>query len=297
MNIDGSTMERLVFIKSLHQEANEQAQSPQPVASQSILTYHDSVELFLYLSAEHIDINPPHAIMQYWNEIKQHSDIELTQKAGIDRLNQARKSLKHYGNRPTKADIESFKDTVADFFKENTPIVFGIEYGDVSLTEIIEDDDVREKVGRVEKFQESGDFGKALENLALAFSDLINNFEKSIEDEYDRSAFRFGRRMRSESSYTRDLDYREHRGLSRFVDDAVRSIDELKNAMRMLAIGVDFNKYIRFSSVTPNVVYGTDHKQVLPSPEEIDVNDVSEQEIQFCIDFIIETAIHLQERK
>lgn len=55
----------------------------------------------------------------------------------MKRLNKARVQLKHYGTSPSKLDIEAFRATVTNFFDENTPKIFGIDFSSVSLVDLV----------------------------------------------------------------------------------------------------------------------------------------------------------------
>ena len=56
----------------------------------------------------------------------------------MERLNMARVSFKHHGNMPSSSDIEKFRVNVTDFFEENTPVIFGIEFSKISMTNLIQ---------------------------------------------------------------------------------------------------------------------------------------------------------------
>lgn len=119
MNLNSIVLKRLSFIKYLYQLAVEQSNQPSPKDSSSILTFHDSIELFLQLSGEILNakIKTTTKFMEYWEIInKELGGVELSQKASMNRLNTARRSLKHSGLLPTKPDIESFRVNSKDFF-------------------------------------------------------------------------------------------------------------------------------------------------------------------------------------
>ena len=50
-------LQRLSFIRYLYGIAVEQSKQPEPFGAASVLTFHDSVELFLQLAAESKGIN------------------------------------------------------------------------------------------------------------------------------------------------------------------------------------------------------------------------------------------------
>lgn len=52
---DSIKFKQLSFIKYLFSIGFEQAERPEPMCYAALLTFHDSVELFLNLSAQHLD--------------------------------------------------------------------------------------------------------------------------------------------------------------------------------------------------------------------------------------------------
>lgn len=80
--------------------------------------------------------------MEYWTIIndsqKKSSNKELTQIISMERLNNARVQLKHYGNSPSKSVItDDYRVSTQNFFEENTKIIFGLNFSDISLFDII----------------------------------------------------------------------------------------------------------------------------------------------------------------
>ncbi len=100
LNINPNIIKRLSLIKKFYQHAIEYSHKPDPLNSISILMFHDSIELFLVLSAEFLDptIKKNVQFNEYFEKINQKlNGDQLTQKKSIIKLNQARVSFKHYG--------------------------------------------------------------------------------------------------------------------------------------------------------------------------------------------------------
>lgn len=66
----------------------------------------------------------------------------------------------------------------------------------------------------------------------------------------------------------------------------------MQSALRVMAIGIDFRRYVRFKSFMPAVMQTLDgafHVHDWPNEKR------NAETIQFCIDFIIESAIRMSE--
>jgi len=87
--------------------------------------FHDSVELFLHLSAESLGASLTNInFMKYFTRINNElEDKKLSQKISMDKLNKTRVSLKHRGLYPNPDDIDYFRFSTQTFFEENCPIV------------------------------------------------------------------------------------------------------------------------------------------------------------------------------
>lgn len=52
-------MRRLALIRYLYNNGVQQSREPEPLGLVSILTFHDSIELFLQLAAERLNVSKP----------------------------------------------------------------------------------------------------------------------------------------------------------------------------------------------------------------------------------------------
>ncbi|MDO9035799.1 MAG: hypothetical protein Q7U51_11420 [Methanoregula sp.] len=140
MPVTQTEIQRLAFIKYLHRLGDEQTKMSEPLCSISILSYHDSVELFLGLITDKLSITKttPHFI-DYWDLIGKKSvpSYRLSHKNEMSRLNKNRVQLKHYGIYPSKLAIDEAKIFLNLFFEENTKLIFGLDYSQISLVDLV----------------------------------------------------------------------------------------------------------------------------------------------------------------
>ena len=294
MEINPETIRRLAFIKYFFQFAREQSKLPSPQNYLSILMFHDSVELFLHLSAESLGANlTKNSFMEYFTKInKELKGIELSQKTSMDKLNRARVSLKHKGLYPNPDDIDYFRVSTQAFFEENCPIVFGIEFTDISLLNLIQDEEVRKDLENAQKEFENGHYKESLEIIAIAFHILLENYEKNKKI-YELSPFRIGmdldREMRLESSTYGYTDNRPSYYL-------IKTVQKIQEVLKIILLNLDYRKYLKFRLLTPdNVIYAKGVKFSTMWLSGRDKMDFKREDVEYCIDFIIESALKLQE--
>lgn len=286
-------IKRLVFIKSFFQFAQSQSKLSFPHNYISILMFHDSVELFLYLSAEQLNVNLPHYIhfMEYWEKINNKlNGKELTQKVSMSRLNTARTSLKHKGNYPNPDDIEYFRVSTQNFFEENCPIIFGIEFVDISLIDLIRDDEVKKALRDAENESKNKNYKKSLENIAIAFHILLENYEKN-KKVYGISPFDIGN----------DLEFEMAFANNRHTDNEIlnklsKTIQKIQKVLKLIILDLDYRKYLKFKLLTPYIVMiEKDDKSSTMWFAGRDKRDFKKEDVEYCIKFVIESTFKLYE--
>lgn len=303
MKIDETTIKRLAFIKYLYKNGFEQSQKPEPMCAASVLTFHDSIELFLQLSAEILDISKKDVgFMKYWEILTPKlSGKELSQKESLRRLNQARVALKHHGTRPSKSDIEGFRASATNFFEENTPTLFGLDFDEISLIDLVQCDAARDSLKKALENLKQNEIEKGQINVALAFHQIVDDYESRKKGILGNTPFAFGEALTRLSNIRIETSIGGHTRfdgeLRQFVDTVKKSIESLKRAVEILSLGLDYRRYTKFRmhtnsigiSKSQNGSYQTIitkwayYKEPLPD------------EIRFCMDFVIESAIVLQQ--
>ncbi len=292
--VDEIVMQRLGLIRYLYEKAMEESRQTEPYGSTSILKFHDSVELFLDLACDKFGIlakNTPR-FKDYWTELERYLQGQsLSEKRSMDRLNDARVSFKHHGNLPHASSIEKFRVNVTDFFEENTRLIFGVEFNNISMTYLIQNPTVRSLLDEANILIEQEKKWDALGKIAIAFSRLVDGYYENNNAFLHRSQFYFGESMNYISSYDMGI---KNRKFEEFVSKVTKSIEALQDAMKVLSLGLDYQRYIRFQRLVPLVTrsfVGEYHAHIgEPNPE----NQPSSNNCRFCYDFVVASAIQLQ---
>lgn len=298
--LDQTIVKRLAFIKYLYQTSVIQSRAPSPLKCASILTMHDAVELFLQLASEYLDAgsNQP-SLMDYWRILsKKLGSTELGQKEAMRRLNKARVSLKHHGNFPSDLDIDSFRASVTAFFKDNTRLVFDCNIDDISLVVFVNPETARARLRNAQDHIKSGDILAALDEIARGFNEMIADYENRKRNYFHSSPFYFGENMTFHSSHLMGLRYGSstsfEKKLGSFVDNVKESIEAIQNAIKILALGIDYRRYSRFKMLTPHI-FRTINGEWITQRKHNDSEQYSEDDVRFCLDFTIESALALIE--
>jgi len=286
-------LQRLSFIKYLFSIGLYQSYQPEPLYGVSILSFHDSVELFLQLSLEKLNISKKTKyFIDYWEVInKELKNKTLSQEESMKRLNQARIDLKHHGIIPSKLDIESFRAITQAFFDENCLTIFQIDFDNISLIDLIKFERPRDLLKKAKDDFDKNLIKESLNNLALSFEYLILDYEESKKDKLYRSPFFFGKSMTFLKGIYLDLGYENHK-LRNFADSVTEAIAAIQKAIKILSFGIDYKKYVKYDSIVPFVEFSINKTPHFTMSEDM---NLSREDLDFCINFIVESALKLQE--
>ena len=290
MELTPEIVKRLSYIKYFYEFAREQSKLPSPQNYISILMFHDSVELFMYLSAQFRDIKikTNTNFMDYWQKFVD-DGFKLSRKADMNKLNETRKGFKHSGNFPNTDDIEFFRVITQSFFEENCPMIFGIEFANISLLDLIQDDEVREILENAHDFYINSKYKEALTHIGIAFHTLLKNYKKSTSSR-GRSPFDIGENLGFIKS-----DYNMGTTELSKISNTVKAIQKI---LEPIILNLDYRRYFKFRFLTPIFILNGDEyydKYHIIWATERDKNDFKKENVEYCIKFIIESALKLQE--
>lgn len=285
MKVD-EIVDRLVLIKTLYRLGLEQSKRSKPFCWFCVLTFHDTIELFLELVAEHLGVSKQLRDLKfskYWDiitpELKQIGKGELTQRIQMEKLNEARTAFKHHGTPPSTSIIEKFRVDVTNFLEENTFSIFEVKFAEVSLIDLIQCKEAKTNLNEAKRLLQKGRKEDAIDKIVIAFHQLVDDYENRKRDSYGRSPFF------SSYLYPPTLS----------LEDSARALNELQENMKILILGLDFRKCIRFKSLTARAILkpaGGNNYIIQRLQRRY---ELSNEDIEYCIDFVIESAIVLQE--
>ncbi|MFD7677084.1 hypothetical protein [Streptomyces sp. NPDC060187] len=309
-------MKNLAFIRLLHHQGMEQSLLPEPLSFTSVLTFHDAVELFLIVSAEHLgavvkDREP--FIKRFFEGLHPSTfpgGVELQGQYGIKRLNDLRNGFKHTAGFPGPSAIADVKADTAHFLLENTPRVFGFAFDDIDLAGVVQHQQTRAYLKKAAQLNSEGSLLEAMGTLTIAFQELLDDQIRD-EDAYPRqTAYSFGESMPShplrEDQIRMTLHQPDHasrrgtptRAAETLAKELTRTRDvtrALQEGMRLLVLGVDFHEYQRFTTLTPAAAYfGNSGAPQFSAESGYAPN---QEEFLFCRQFVITVALRLAEIK
>jgi hypothetical protein len=278
-------IKRLALIKYLYSIGLEQSRQVETIASFSILSFQDSIEMFLKLIAEHKNIkSEKFNFLDYWVHIP-----ELTLLESMRNLNARRVNIKHKGLLPSKSDIEISRVNTTDFFDQNVIIQCGIDFKEISLLSLISYENVRLLLDDAQKALNISQNETCIEKVAFAFYELLNTYEKSKLNTFRHSPFFIGKSLNFNKSFHREYVDKK---MEDFFINVKESIEEMQKAIKIISFGIDYKRFVKFKTLTPNIIKSTDGILIGGSRFK---KKWTKENCQYCIDFVLESSLKLQE--
>lgn len=292
--MDPALTRRLAFVRYLNQLALVQSVAPEPMASAALLGFHDAAELFLQIASEHLNVGTSDSqFMQYFEILgTKVQGGSLAQKEGMRRLNRARVALKHHGTHPSQLDIAAFRSVAADFFDQNTPLIFGVAFESISLIAFVSPEPVRTKLETAQTDLSEGRLTDAIAGTTIAFDLLLSDYESRKRSPLWRSPFAFGESFSFSHFDLADLEQFSRKSAG-VVRKLIESVESMQEALKVVALGVDYRRYSRFKMLAPGFMKTMDGTYHLHWRQG--TSQPSTAEAQFCIDFVIEAALKIRE--
>jgi len=286
---EDNILKRLSILKLLYKIGVEQSYKGEMTSYFSILSFHDSIEMFLKLTAEKLDKRDCQNFMQYWEMLD-----KLTLKEAMRKLNANRVNLKHKGIIPSKFEIETSRVNTALFFEENVPKYFDLNFSEINLFELIKYEHTKAHLKQAEFELKNIKFKECIHNCVRAFNELLLEYKSSKRSKYSfTTPFDLIKNVSFDNS--RSWGNENKTPIDKTLKETFKTVNEnfkkIENALQLVSLGIDYKKYIKFSLLSPQF-YKTSNGDYNFYGDE---REWSEKECEFCIDFILDSSLILQD--
>jgi hypothetical protein len=190
-----------------------------------------------------------------------------------------RVGLKHNGNLPRVQSVRDLFPRVEAFSEEVAKnYLDGLDFADLSLADLVENNDARQKLQEAQKEFSLGKKQEAFINLKLAFDILERHLPREVPLIREPVSLR--------------LSGLPHE-LRRLIDDYEKIIGQLVVTTNMLALGIDPIKYKFFASVSPVVHWSVVDTYTINLWRKYD--NIAADVFQTCFDFVVEFSLKISE--
>jgi hypothetical protein len=158
----------------LERAANIQAERNEMSQSISLLLMHDAVELLMIAILDHLNVAVPkkREFMDFWGLVKQATQQDPPDKIAMESLNTIRVGLKHKGVLPNPNEVRDLLTRARGFFENILRSHCNTSYADVSLIDLVMDQDLRKTLAEARHKFLNGDKDNAMIELHVGFHKL-----------------------------------------------------------------------------------------------------------------------------
>ena len=273
-------LKRLSIVKLLYKQGVEQSKQSEATSFFSILSFHDCVDMFLNIAAEHINV-PKKANQKLYLRDYLTLIPNIIGDASMLKLNDRRNNIKHNSVIPGRIEIEASRVNVTDFLIDNTPIIFGFRFEDISLFELVAFSETKNHLISSQSAIDKAENQKAIEEVTIGFYKLIYSYKNS----------KINWRRGQQFEFITPIHFRDTQS-SRALAKINENLISINMALEIIALGLDYRKYSKFQILTPIATKMQNGEYVL---EMFGERNWNKENCQFLIDFVVECALKLQE--
>ncbi len=286
-----SLLKRLSIVKLLYKIGLEQSKQSESTAFLSILSFHDSVEMFLQIVSQ----NEKNVRMKdekfhsYWIEFP-----KLTMSAAMKKLNDLRVSIKHKGFIPVYQEVTDVRLSTTEFLNENIKIFFDIDFQDITLFHLIKFEEIRNHLIKGNENLLKNDLDGCVIEVSNGFYKLLDHYKDTKKSDDDRSEFDFISTLYLDNpSYSDNMERKVYDSMKDVILKINQNFSNVGKALEVLLLGLDYRKFAKFRMLTPSHVFkGEDGNYVFGDTTKKTIN---KEYCQFLIDFVTDSCLRLQE--
>ena len=297
--VSPSILKRLTFAKYLlTRGALEHSKRDELSMAVAVLHFHDCVELFLDCVVEVVGADTRGVNLETIpSRIAQAAGKPMARAKVVKTVNALRVPLKHEGVLPNPTAVGPLLGEVEAFLEENAREFLAVEFADISVADMVDDQEVRGHLKEAEVAFAAEDYGRTLRDAAFAFRELTalqsrkgdvpGRWEQPLETELMRE-----HELPDLSGWEAQQKFRH---LAQAVNTRYRALAEtVRDQRHLLRLGIDYSEYERFKRLTPTQ---SSRKQtgewadlyVLPSSVVC-----RRENARFCLDFAITAVLRIE---
>jgi hypothetical protein len=269
---------RLLYAKYFLSRAKQaQTERNELAIASSLLLMHDASELLMLAVTDHLGLGSNWNFMQFWEKVKQKGGKEPGHKIPMGQLNDLRVGLKHKGTLPHAQTVRDLMPRIDAFCEEVTKDLLDLDFAQLSLANLVADDNVRNMLQEAEQALKAGDRKNAFLNLRLAFDKLRGLIASDVA---------LIKKPRGIKVPKGALPTETKQGLLNLQG----VVFDLVGTLNTLILGIDPVRYRSLIANTPAVSWtpSGQHQAVFTH----DYSDVPDEVFRTCFEFVVEVALN-----
>ena len=282
-------IDKIIYAKYLYQKGvTELSIGTDLSASVAILLFFDAVEMVVLaiedkLEIDDKDIGFKSRIGKIKKELAQNS---FPLERQILEINSARRNFKHGAQIQNIDNIKTLSAYAFGFMNQASDEFLGLDFQKISLSTLISDKRTKEYIEEAERHLKKNEHYKAIRDSAKAYSVLtIKGISNPIGGIFLNNSQKWNWSTNNLEKYMDDS----------LANDISQSFSELYHFVYTMLVGIDVQKYKKFSALTPSVSMNYKEEIFTNYPRSMENNEENSKEnASFCIEFVTDIAIKNQ---
>jgi hypothetical protein len=229
----------------LERASTIQAESNEMSLSISLLLTHDAIEMLMLAILDHLNVTKgKREFMGFWSDIKAAGLQEPPDFIPMQSLNNARVAMKHHGNLPNPKVVQELLPRAKGFFENVLKSYCQMTYSDVSLIDLVPDQEVRTMLMAARQKFVDDDKPAAMADLKIAFHKLQNPEGKRLP--------------KLHAPRRPSLPYEmKQAGWETYLDELHSFLEACASSTNALMVGINPLRYASFMRIGPSVSWAS----------------------------------------
>jgi len=279
---DPITLKRLVVAKQLYRQALNYSIPPFVTARKilAVICFDISTETSLKSAISFLDSSKQpadsfQAVVQQCESLMQKSGVgTLQDKSNIEHVHDLRNDAQHKAKFPTDAEVNDCRTYTNDFQNKLLNTLWGLSLEKISLTDNIQNVEVKKLLSDAELNLSSGNYNGAAENASEGLSMALNFVKQSLVGHSS---------MFSDEIMT--LSFNKPKA-NKKLSEAIR---RMQDTLTYISLGINYSEYLRFRSIAGYTIftYGGNSSTGMKQP-------LQSFEAEYAVHYSIDTVIQIE---
>jgi hypothetical protein len=287
ISVDPITRKKLIIIKQLYQNALIQSASHQVLINRllSVIGFDLAVETLLRTIVGALD--PSKTPSDGFPGLVQQSETALTSagykplpdKANIQYVHSIRNDAQHKAKYPNESDVSDCRTYIRDFLQKTTTELWGLDFEKITLTDVIQNEKVRNYFIDGETAFSQNDFQQAVQSASAGLTVALNRIEASIVGRMPSFADgislvdRFGNAMSDSNSR-----------------DAYRAVERMQDTLLYVALGMNYSHFMEYKKIAGHVAFTMDGKPHFHGQKE----NIDQKDAEFALSYATNAVVQIE---
>ncbi|MTJ09149.1 hypothetical protein [Anabaena sp. UHCC 0204] len=287
ISIDPITHKKLILVKQIYQNAIVQSASSHSTISRimAVIGFDLAVETILRAIIGSLDAMKSPAdgfqalIQQADSLLKKEGYSSIPDKSNIQYLHSIRNDAQHKAKYPNESDVSDCRTYTRDFLRKVNREVWAIDFDTISLTDIIENQEIQKYLVTAELNLKQDNYQEAVRNsssgLTLALKRVENAIVGSLPSVTDGIVLidQFGKQA-SQSN----------------CKQAYRAFEKMQDILLYVALGMNYSDYMRYKQIVGDVYFTFSGTTLYPNMKV----DINASDAEFVVAYCVDTVVQIE---